>query len=121
MAGGLRRTKPSHSHIHHARDKNQLDKCRATELGQDAMLDLFEAPPFQSWSQTSSFMTHPKKNTRRVIVNLTWTQGASVNSGIRRLYYQGNLCTYSLPNIMDGADEVAILGTGCYLWSADLA
>ena len=64
-------------------------------------------------------MTRPKTNTdeKRVIVDLSWPRG---HSGIKRGHYQGNQCTYSLPGIMDTADEVARICPAAYLWSADL-
>ena len=81
-----------------------------------AMLSPLEAPPFHPWSQTIPLMTGPKNTTaRHVIIDLTRTHRTSANSGLRRGYYQGNQCTYSLPDIMDIADEVARLGPDCYL------
>ena len=117
---------PTPTHTNHARDSTQLLAIAnyiATEMGHGAMLGPFNTHPFTPWSQTSPLMTRPKKGstTLRVIVDLTWPHGGSVNAGIRKGQYQGQPCTYSLPNIMDAADEVARLGPGCYLWAADLA
>ena len=94
-----------------------------TELKHGALLGPFDAPPFTPWFQTSPMMTRPKKNTteRRVIVDLSWPKGESVNTGIAKGYYQGSPRSYTLPNIMDAADEVTRIGTGSYLWCADLA
>ena len=86
-----------------------------TELRHSALLGPFDQPPFTPWSQSSPMMTRPKKNSRRVIVDLSWLRAASVNTGIRRGFYQGRLRTF-----MDVADEVARLGPGCYIWCADL-
>ena len=54
-------------------------------------------------------------------MDLSWPRGASVNAGIRKGFYEGRPCTYTLPNIMDAADRVAALGPGAYMWAADLA
>ena len=103
--------------------KSSIVTYVATELAHGALLGPFEAPPYMPWSQVSPMMTRPKKNSvnRRVIVDLSWPRGRSVNAGIRRGHYQGRPRTYTLPNIMDAAEEVARIGSGAFLWCADLA
>ena len=100
-----------------------IQKYVRKELSMGALLGPFSAPPFTPWAQTSPMMTRPKKNTteRRVIVDLSFPRGASVNAGIRSGQYQGRPSTYTLPGIMDLAQEVSKLGTNCFLWSSDLA
>ena len=110
----------------HAKDLAQLEAIQhyiTSELQHGAMLGPFDVPPFQPWVQTSPMMTHPKKNTteKRVIVDLTWPHEASVNFRNPPRALLVLPLTYSLPNVMDAADEVARKGWGCYLWTADLA
>ena len=119
-------TPPTTSDANHTEDPDHLQSINnyvSTELRHGALLGPFNQPPFTPWSQTSPMMTRPKKNSvnRRVIVDLSWPKPGSVNAGIRRGFYQGRPTVYTLPNIMDAADEVARLGTGCYIWCADLA
>ena len=117
---------PTTTLTNHTSDPTQLDAVRsyvAEEMQHGAILGPFTDPPFAPWSQSSPIMTRAKKNTtaRRIIVDLTWPRGSSVNSGIRKGYFQGKPATYTLPNIMDAADEVARIGRSAYLWTADLA
>ena len=81
------------------------------------MIGPFTEPPFHPWAQ--NMMKRPKKNSneRRIIVDLTWLHGNSVNSGIQKGYYQGKQSACALPNIMDAAR----IGPGAYLWSGNLA
>ena len=109
--------KESQDHAVHI--KKYVDK----ELECGALYGPFDEPPFRPWTQFSPLMTRPKRNSeaRRVIVDLSFPGAQSVNAGIRRAQYQGKPYTYTLPGIMDLADEVARLGRGCYVWCADLA
>ena len=93
------------------------------ELTQKAMLGPFCAPPFSPWVQVSPMLTRPKKDSekRRVIVNLSYPEGRSVNDGITKAWYQGNPFEFKLPSITDLLKRVIIAGRGAYLWSADLA
>ena len=117
---------PTTTIINHREDPAHMASIQdyvRTETNHGALLGPFDKPPFAPWSQSSPMMTRPKKNSsnRRVIVDLSWPRAESVNTGIKRGFYQGEPRAYTLPNIMSAADEVARLGTGCYLWCADLA
>ena len=50
-----------------------------------------------------------------MIVDLSCLRCKSVNSNIKKGHYEGIPYTYSLPNIMDVADEVAWIGDGAYI------
>ena len=117
---------PTTSDSNHTEDLAHLASVSTyvrTELPHGALLGPFSQPPFTPWSQTSPMMTRPKKNSvnRRVIVDLSWPKPGSVNAGIRKGVYQGRPAAYTLPNIMDPADEVSRLGKGAFIWCADLA
>ena len=119
-------TPPITSDTNHTEDPVHMQSINtyvSTELSHGALLGPFSQPPFAPWSQNSPMMTRPKKNSvnRRVIVDLSWPKPGSVNAGIRKGFYQGRPTVYTLPNIMDAADEVARIGTGSYIWCADLA
>lgn len=92
------------------------------ELNHDALLGPFEEPPFKPWVRISPLMTRSKKDSldRRIIVDLSFPPGLSVNDGIDPKDHFGNDITYSLPSIMDLVTHVKTQGKSCYLWKADL-
>jgi len=94
-----------------------------TEVQLNAMLGPFDKPPFVPWCQTSPLMTRPKKTStdRRVILDLSWPQGASVNSGIPRDIYLDQPYKLRLPTADNLADLIKAKGPGCWLYSVDLA
>ena len=67
-------------------------------------------------------MTAPKKHSdmRRVILDLSYPDGASVNSGIPCDSYLGVPYKLSLPSAQDLRDLIIAQGQGCHLWSIDL-
>lgn len=93
-----------------------------TELEYDALIGPFQQPPFDPWFRTSPLMTRAKKGSteRRIIVDLSFPEGASVNDGIDSTYHLGVNITYSLPTISDLITQLQQFGKGAYLWKADL-
>ena len=93
------------------------------ELKHNALLGPFNNDPFSPWCQYSPIMTSPKKNTtdRRIIVDLSFPKGKSVNSGIKRQYYLGKQLTYSLPGINDIINKLNSSLSKKFLWTIDLA
>ena len=57
---------------------------------------------------------------RRVIVDLSWPSGHSVNDGIPSDSYLGAPLSLRYPTIDDIVDAVVTLGRGCYLYKRDL-
>ena len=86
------------------------------------MLGPFPVPPFLQWTQTSPLLTVPKKESekRRVVIDLSFPEGHSVNSGIAKNFFQGAEFNYTLPTVHDLASQVVRNGPGSYLWKADL-
>lgn len=68
-------------------------------------------------------MTRPKKGsqTRRVIVDLSFPQGAPVNTAIDTTAYLGKDIFYTLPTITDLIAKLQVEGQGALIWKADLA
>ena len=66
-------------------------------------------------------MTRPKKDssTRRVIVDLSMPQDASVNSGIPRNSLDGAPFKLRLPNPATLANKILQYGQGCLLYKVD--
>ena len=100
-----------------------IEKYIRKELECGALYGPFNELPFGPWTQVSPIMTRPKRNSeaRRIIVDLSFPGAQSVNAGIRKAQYQGKPYTYTLPGILDLAEEISRLGEGCFVWCADLA
>ena len=108
------------------RHPEAVDNFLRKELSKDAMLGPFEQSPFDEWCQTSPLMTRDKKdqdgrvNGKRIIIDLSYPMGNSVNSGIVKGNFQGHTRSYTLPTPLDLASLIVKFGTGCYLWKSDL-
>ena len=99
-----------------------VDTYIATELAYGALQGPFSHPPFHPAFHTSPLMTSPKKNShqRRVILDLSFPHGTSVNTGIPRDTYLGTPYKLHLPSAQDLRDLILTQGAGCHLWSLDL-
>ena len=95
----------------------------AKELDKEALLGPFSDPPFAPWSQVSPLMTRdkPDGSGKRVIIDLSYPSGHSVNDGIRRNWVQGMDVSYTLPRAWDLAELMARNGRGAYMWKSDLS
>ena len=116
---------PTSSHENHASAKRFPDVIDAfinKELGMKAMLGPFKAPPFDPWTKTSPLMTRdkPDMSGKRVIIDLSFPEGTSVNNGIIKNFDQGLNSEYNLPTALDLADLVLQAGRGAYMWKSDL-
>jgi len=92
------------------------------ELEHGAMLGPFSAPPFQQY-HVSPLMTRPKKDSeeRRVIVDLSFPTGSSVNDGIPKDYYMGDCYKLQYPGVDNLVTQVLKHGPGCHMYKVDLA
>ena len=124
--GGYTAAEPPHptftNHTSAVPHAQHVDKFVAHELEKGALAIPFTAPPFDTWTQISPLMTRPKSgsNAQRIIVDLSFPRGNSVNDGVPRNVFQGRQFTYTLPTVMDMANHVLVKGRGSYLWKADL-
>lgn len=100
----------------------QVEKFIETELQHGALLGPFDDRPFEPWTRMSPLMTRSKKdsNDRRIIVDLSFPNGTSVNDGIDPQNHLGRDISYSLPSITDLVTRIQSQGQHCYLWKADL-
>ena len=94
----------------------------STELGHGALLGPFAGPP-ATGCHYSPLMTRNKKDSkfRRVIIDLSWPKGLSVNDGISRTDYIDGPLTITLPTPDDMERAVFGAGRGSYLYKTDLA
>ena len=93
-----------------------------TELGWGALAGPFTEPPV-SYFHSSPLMTRPKKDSekRRVIVDLSWPEGASINDGIQSDWYLDRPASISLPTVDYMEQRLLSLGRGAYIYKTDLA
>ncbi len=62
----------------------------------------------------------PDIDERRVIVDLSFPKGSSVNDGINKGTYLGESMKYEYPKVDDLVELVRLKGTGCALFKQDL-
>ena len=99
-----------------------IDHFVNTEVSKGALLGPFPVLPFAPWTQVSPLMTAPKKDSikRRVIIDLSFPAGSSVNDGVARNFFQGKHRSYNLPTVHDLAEIVIDQGQGTLMWKNDL-
>ena len=99
-----------------------IQKYLDKELGLGALKGPFSVPPFE-WIRTNPLMTRPKKDSqdRRVILDLSFPLGSSVNSEISKIVFEGAPYKLRLPSPLDLAEHIAKRGQGCLMFKIDLA
>ena len=92
------------------------------ETNYGAILGPFKENPIES-SHTSPFMTRNKPNSdrRRVIIDLSWPLGASVNAGIDKDTYLGTPFALTFPTVDVITTELKRLGRGAHLYKIDVS
>ena len=100
----------------------EIDRFISKELEKGALLGPFVHPPFRPWFQVSPLMTAEKRDSvkRRVIIDLSFPEGGSVNDGVAPNYFQGRERSYKLPTAHDLAQLIIDSGPGAFLWKTDL-
>ena len=120
------RSKPLQStlqnHASATRFKADIDFYIATEVAHRALLGPFGGPPVAP-THISPLMTRHKKDSlhRRVIMDLSWPEGASVNEGVDGDDYMGERARIKLPTVQFMEDRVLEIGRGAFLYKTDLA
>ena len=99
-----------------------IDTYIDVEIKKRALLGPFRANPICPM-HISPLMTRPKKDsaTRRVVVDLSWPRGLSINDGIPVNDYLGKTVNLTLPTVDYMAERVRVLGPDCYMYKLDLA
>ena len=119
------RKTPLESHMeNHRSAKDFPQDIRAyleEERTYDAILGPFDAPPLPNL-HTSPFMTRdkPHSKNRRVIVDLSFPQGRSVNAGSAQNVYLNTPFLLKLPTIDHVVKRVRLLGKGCKIYKIDI-
>ena len=93
-----------------------------TEILLGATIGPFKIPPFIGRMVISPLSTRPKKEStkRRIIMDLSFPIGCSVNDGIDKNTYYGRDITLNYPTIDTLAKCISLLGAGCLVWKKDL-
>ena len=99
---------------------NDIDAYIEEELKYDTLLGPFESHPIAS-GHCSPFMSSAKLNSdrRRIIIDLSWPLGASVNAGIDKTSYLGSAFSLTFPTVDDITAELTRLGCGALLFKVD--
>ena len=93
-----------------------------TELGHGALLGPFNGLPVNHL-HTSPLMSRPKKDSemRRIVLDLSWPDGFSVNDGIDSDFYLDEEYHMRLPTIDLMERKILKLGQGAYMYKTDLS
>ena len=97
-----------------------VDAYIATEVKHRALVGPFQSDPFVQM-HTSPMMTRPKPDsTRRLIVDLSWPLGNSVNSRIADNHFDRNTCSLKYPTIDHIVQKILTLGDQSLLFKINL-
>ena len=102
---------------------NSINEYLTTELAHQAMMGPFTIPPFMERIGISPLSTRPKKDSsnRRVILDLSFPWGRSVNDGIHKDFYCGEPIKLKYPTIDHLCRWITELGNTCLLYKCDLS
>ena len=111
--------------VNHASAKQYMqdvDFYIKTEIGHRALAGPFQGPPVFGL-HTSPLMTRAKRDAahRRVIMDLSWPKGASVNDGVPGNDYIDGPAVIKLPTVDYMVARVLELGAGSYMYKTDMA
>ena len=92
------------------------------EITHEAVLGPFQEPTIKNL-HISPMMTREKPNSvhRRVIIDLNFPHGTSVNSGVTKDMYLGTPFVLKLPTIDTVTDQIKALGRGCMMYKIDIS
>ena len=101
---------------------DHVDTYLKEEIENKAMLGPFKAPPIDNL-HVSPFMTREKLNSlnKRVIIDLSWPIGESVNAGVTPDKYLGVDFILSYPSVDNIVNEVLRFGKGCEIFKVDIS
>ena len=99
-----------------------IEAYLAEEKSFNAIVGPFKDHPCPN-GHISPFMTRekPDASTRRVIIDLSWPLGHSVNSGIDKTSYLGTDFSLALPTVDHITDKLKTLGKGAHIYKIDIS
>ncbi len=128
-AGTQRPVNLHHFNDNHAsafREAEKVDSYIKTETEHLAILGPMPEPPFIPWVQINPLMTKDKrlpggKIKTRIITDLSWPPGSSVNDAIDPDVYMGESLKFKLPQSDNLMNMIIQHGRGCYMYSHDIS
>ena len=101
----------------------QLHKYISKESRYGAVMGPYKKIPFKDKVGISPLSTRPKRDSqdRRVILDLSFPLGDSVNDGIPKDTYMGFAANLSFPKMDQFAVRIFQLGIGCFMFKIDLS
>ena len=109
------------NHLSATRFPDDVNIYFSTELAHNSIARPFGSVPFENF-HVSPLLTRPKNNdSRRVIVNLSYPEGRSVNSNIESEIYDGYAFDLSYPTIDNIVDEISKVGDNVLLYKLDIS
>ena len=100
-----------------------LTKYIQKEAMHGAVMGPYDKIPFQSKVGISPLSTRPKiySEERRIILDLSFPGGSSINDGIIKDNYMGLQAKLTFPRVDDFALRIYTLGPGCMMFKIDLS
>lgn len=99
-----------------------IDSYLSAETGLHAVIGPFSVNPFSCPVALSPLNSVPKQDSleRRIIVDLSWPAGTSVNDGISSSRYLGDDILLTYPTVDNIASLIWSTGAGCLIYKRDL-
>ena len=123
-------TYESPNHPSALRHPDIIQKHLDTEILHGAMLGPFTIPPYSPWCHVSPMMTADKRDwsldedaepEKRVVTDLSWPHGLSVNDGCPKDVYDSYLYKLQLPCADNLIEMILKAGPNSWMWSSDIS
>lgn len=103
--------------------KNHISDYIEYEIGLNAIVGPFKEPPFKPWANIAPLMTREKadKESRRIIVDLSYPPGCGPNAYITKNEVFGELVNHALPTVQDAIRMIVSFDFDVVLGSIDVA
>ena len=101
---------------------SQMEEMLKKEVQQHAVIGPFDKSPFGTETYLSPLNLVPKKDSskRRLILDLSYPEGNSINDGIRKDEYLGVEEKLTLPSVDQLTEQIAKIGRGARVFKIDL-
>ena len=101
---------------------DHIDRYLSKESSLSAVIGPFSSNPFNCGVAVSPLNSVPKSDSvdRRIIVDLSWPPGSSVNDGISSTQYLGDDISLTYPTVDSICSLICLCGPGCLIYKRDL-
>ena len=110
------------NHTSSRRQPLAVEKFLQKEVSLGGIMGPFVVSPF-AWVRINPLMARPKKDSdqQRIILDLSFPEGESVNSAIPRVLFEGSPFKLHLPTPLELAELIVKKGANCFLYKVDLS